>query len=63
MLNINKDQVRTSLEELCTTNHVTMSQLANFIFKNFFVAVHPISVSKKIKYHGQAIVNLTDRIA
>lgn len=60
MLNINKIQVEISLHELAVANNVTDSQMASYIFRNFYRAVAHRLVADKIRRHAVAIANLTN---
>lgn len=62
MLNINKISVEVSVHELAVANGVTDSQMAAFIFRNFYEAVKHLEVADKIRRHAVAIQHLTEQI-
>ncbi len=61
-LKINKIEVEASLRELAEANGVTVSQMATFIFSNFYTSVRKMEVAKKIRRHSVAITNLTEEL-
>lgn len=62
MLNINKINVEVSVHELAIANNVTDSQMAAFIFRNFYEAVKHLEVADKIHRHAVAIQHLSEQI-
>ena len=59
MLHINKIQAAESLHSLAIANGVTDSQMATFIFVNFYQATTHLSTEKKIHRSAITIANLT----
>lgn len=62
MLNINKINIQVAVHELAVANNVTDSQMASYIFRNFYASVNKMQVANKIKRHAVAIANLTSQI-
>lgn len=59
-LQINKIEVEAAITALAEMNGVTVSQMATFIFSNFYTSVHKMKVAKKIRRHSVAITNLSE---
>lgn len=62
MLHINKINVEVSLHELAVANNVTDAQMASFIFRNFYEAVHHLKISEKIHRHAVAIQHISETL-
>lgn len=62
MLHINKINVEVSLHELAVANGVSDSQMAAYIFRNFYEAVHHLEVGAKIHRHAVAIQHLSETL-
>lgn len=62
MLNINKAQVAQSLHDLAVANGVSDSQMADYIFRNFYEAARHLRISQKIHRHSMAIAHLSNQL-
>lgn len=62
MLHINKIDIEVRIHELAVANGVTDSQMAAFIFRNFYEAAKHLEVAEKIRRHAVAIQHLTEQI-
>lgn len=62
MLNINKITVEVSLHDLAVANNVTDAQMASYIFRNFYKAIHHLKVGEKIRRHAVAIQHLSETL-
>lgn len=59
-LQINKLEVANAIRTLAQANGVTESQMATFIFSNFYRPVNRLEVAKRIRRHSVAITNLSE---
>jgi hypothetical protein len=62
MLQINKDSAREVLHALAADNNVSDSQMASWLFRNFYEAETHIAIGVKIRRLSVAITNLTDSL-
>lgn len=61
-LHINKVEVETNLRNMAAQYGVTESQLAAFIFRNFYHSLRRMRISAKIRRFSVAITNLSEEL-
>lgn len=61
-LNINRVEAEQALHALAVANNVSDAQMADYIFRNFYVASRHLRISQKIHRLSVAITKLSETL-
>lgn len=61
-LNVNRAEAEQALHALAVSNGITDAQMADYIFRNFYVASTHLRISQKIHRLSVAITNLSNTL-